>query len=320
MPHPSTALSRPDLGGSLMEFDNEANRAGFIGLRVFPVFESARQNAEFGKFKIESLLQERDTTRAAGAGYARQQNQFTTDNFATREHGAEEPVDDRESKIYATYFDAEMVAARRARDVVLRNLEKRVKAKVQDTATWTGAALTTAVGTPWTMIATSTPITDVRGAVIKVYQNSGMLANRVVLSWEIYQKLLDNTQILDRIKSWGGDDPLQVNKQTLARAFDVEEVVVGGGVFNSANEGQAASLSGIWANSSVMVCRVATGNDLKEPCIGRTIHWGEDGSSIGAAMESYRDESIRGDVVRARMDTDEKRLFTQAGHLLTNIG
>ena len=68
-----------------------------------------------------------------------------------------------------------------------------------------------------------------------------------------------------------------------------------------------------------MVCRIATDSDIKSPCIGRTLHWAEDGSEIGGTVETYRDESVRGDVVRVRHQTDEKMLYTQAGHLLSNI-
>ena len=68
-----------------------------------------------------------------------------------------------------------------------------------------------------------------------------------------------------------------------------------------------------------MVARVAETQDHREPCIGRTFHWGEDGSTIGGTVETYRDENIRSDIVRNRLDVDEKRLVIESGHLLTNI-
>jgi len=68
-----------------------------------------------------------------------------------------------------------------------------------------------------------------------------------------------------------------------------------------------------------MVCRVATGNDMREACIGRTFHWGQDGSSVGGTVESYRDEVVRGNVIRVRHDVDEVILYPQAGHLLSNV-
>jgi hypothetical protein len=64
---------------------------------------------------------------------------------------------------------------------------------------------------------------------------------------------------------------------------------------------------------------VAVTDDIREPCLGRTFHWGEDGSQIGGLMESYREEQKRSDIIRCRHDVDEKVLYTQMGHLLSNI-
>jgi hypothetical protein len=56
-----------------------------------------------------------------------------------------------------------------------------------------------------------------------------------------------------------------------------------------------------------MVCRVAKSKDLREVCIGRTFSYEGDGGTIDGTFEMYREEKVRGDVVRVRMDTHEKR-------------
>jgi hypothetical protein len=58
---------------------------------------------------------------------------------------------------------------------------------------------------------------------------------------------------------------------------------------------------------------------MAEPCIGRMFHWSEDGSSPGGTVESYRDEIVRGNIIRVRHDVDEVVLYPQAGHLVSNI-
>ena len=68
-----------------------------------------------------------------------------------------------------------------------------------------------------------------------------------------------------------------------------------------------------------MVARVARSNDLREPCVGRIIHWGEDGSQIGGAMESYYSPETRADIIRCRHQVDEKILYPAAADLLSNI-
>ena len=323
MPSPESALStqRPDLA-SFFEFDLETEKAGFVAAKVFPVVDVAKQAGNFGKIPLEQLLEERDTKRAAGAGYARSKWTFQPATYACMEHGAEEPIDDRESTAYNEYFDSELVSTARAFGAVLRNAEKRVADAVFNTTTWTGAALTTAVTTEWSTVATAVPLTDVEAAVQKVYDGSGLRPNALIIDWKVFRNLRNVSQVIDRITASGAGNPAKASDVTtamLAAAFDLEHIIVAGASRNSAIEGQAATPVQIWDDEYAMVCKIANGIDMSEPCIGRTFHWSEDGSSIGGSVETYRDETIRGNVVRVRQDVDEVMLYAQAGHLLSNI-
>lgn len=323
MPAPTSSVQpRPEIAQSLIEFDLAMDRNGFVGHRVFPVFEAPKDHGTFGKIPIEQLLQNRETARAPKGGYSRGNYTFTSDTFTTAEHGAEEPVDDREKAMYSDYFNADLYASQRAMDVVLRNAEKRIAAAVFNTSTWTGSSLTTAVSTEWSTAATSTPINDVEGAVRKVRTNTGLKPNTIIMPWTVFRNLRLCSQIIDRITSSGAGSPAKptdITPAMLAAVFDIESVLVADSQKNTATEGQSASLSDIWSNEYVMVCRVARTQDLAEPCIGRTFHWGEDGSRIGGTVESYREEDIRSDVMRVRHQVGEKVLYAECGHLLSNI-
>lgn len=322
MPSPSTSLAtlRPDLGGSFEEFDLAMDRQGFVGHRVLTVLESMKASGPFGKIPIEQLLQNPDTLRAPGSGYSRGKFTFTTDSFATVEHGHEEPVDDSESAMYRDFFDAELIGAQRAIDAVLRNAEKRIASAVFDATVWTGSALTTAVSIAWSAAATAKPIDDVEAAVQKVYSGSGLWPNALIINRKVFRNLRNVLQIVDRIKYQGFVDvrPGQITEAAMSQVFDLN-VIVAGGSKNTATEGQAAALSPIWSDANAMVAKIAITADIREPAIGRTIHWAEDGSSIGGTVESYRDEAVRSDIIRVRHQVHEKILYPQAGHLLSNI-
>lgn len=324
MPSPSTSLAtlRPDIAASFMEFDLAMDRAGFVATRVLPVFEVQKQSGKFGKIPIEQLLQKRETKRASGAGYSRGKWTFTDASYATEEHGAEEPVDDREAEMYSDYFDAEVISGMRAMDAVLRNAEERVADAIFNTTTWTGAALTTAVTTPWATLATAVPLTDVEKAVIKVYDGTGIWPNALIMNRKTFRNLRNVAQVIDRIEASGAGSPAKasdVTVQMLAQAFDLDFVIVAGASENTANEAAAATIAQLWSSDMAMVARIATSNDFREPCLGRTFHWGADGSSIGGTVETYRDENVRSNIVRVRHEVDEIVLYTEMGHLLTNL-
>ena len=311
-PQPSQAVQRPDLGATLVEFDVQANQAGFVGLQLMPVIEVAEQSANVGRIPIEQLLQTQETRRASGGGYSR--GNFTFDDFAyaTREHGWEEPIDDRNSRIYRRYFDAEVMAARRARNFVVQNHELRVVSTLTNTGTFVNAAASVAWSTP----ATAKPVDDVLARVKAVRTASGMTPNTVVMDYEKFLDCIETAQIIDRLKYAGIDDVKNVNAQALAQIFKVKRVLISGGLKNTAAEG-GLTLQACWTKTVIGVGYVPETNDVAEPGVGRTFHWSEDGSSIGAVLESYRDESKRCDIVRARMETDEKVMYGEAWQLIT---
>lgn len=324
MPSPSSSLAtlRPDLGGSLQEFDLAMDRAGFIATRALPVFEVAVKSGVFGRIPVEQLLQNRDTTRAPRSGYSRSNYTFTSDSFACQEYGAEEPVDDAEATMYRNYFDIEMISAQRAFDAVLRDAERRVSALIFNSTTWTGSDLTLGITNEWDDYTNATPIDDVEAAVRKIYANSGLWANALIINRLVFRNLRNCAKVIDRITSSGAGNPAKptdVTTDMLARVFDLPYIIVAGGTENSADEGQSFAGAPLWSNEYAMVAKIATGNDISEPCLGRTFHWGADGSSIGGTVESYRDETVRGDVIRVRHDVQEKVLYTECGFLLSNI-
>ena len=323
MPSPTSALStqRPDLA-TFLEYDLESDKSGYVATEVFPVVDVMSQAGNFGKIPIEQLLQQRDTKRAPGSGYARGNWTFDKATYATEEHGAEEVVDDREAKMYSDYFKAEQISTMRAFSSVLRNAEQRVADAVFNTTTWTGSGLTTAVSIEWSTSATAVPLTNVEAAVQKIYDGSGLWPNALIINRRVFRNLRNCAQVTDRIAASGAGSAIKasdITTQMLAQVFDLDFIIVAGSSKNSAKEGQSATPAQIWSNEYAMLCKIATGGDMREPCIGRTFHWADDGSSIGGTVESYRDEKVRGDVIRVRHDVDEIVLYPEAGHLLSNI-
>lgn len=324
MPSPSSSLAtlRPDLAESFVEFDLAMDQQGFIANRVFPVVDVASQSGTFGKIPVEQLLETRDTKRSPGSGYARGDFTFTTATYACEEHGAEEPIDDRESKMYAEYFDAELIASARAYSAVLRNAELRIANAVFNATTWNGADLTTVIGDEWDDLDDAVPLTDVEAAIAKVYDGSGLWPNALIINRKVFRNLRNCDQIIDRINSAGAGNPSKASDVTeamLAAVFDLEHIIVAGSSRNSATEGQSATPIQIWSDEYAMVCKIATSADFRDPCVGRTFHWSDDGSQIGGSVETYRDEQVRSDIVRVRHDVDEVVLYPQAGHLLSNV-
>lgn len=320
-PSSSVATLRPDLARSLEQFDLAMDRQGFIGLQLCPVIEAQKAGGNWGKIPLEQLLQTRETRRAPDGSYSRGKYTFDPNNvFVTTEHGAEEPVDDNEATMYSSYFDQELVCTERAYDAVLRNQEIRIAGLLTDTGVFTGSQAVTA-STYWTDHDNSTPMDDVLAWKHQVWRNCGLWPTVLAIHKLLFDHLRRNSQMIEQLKFNGIQDvtPSKINAAMIAQALDVEQVLVAGSPKNLANSAQTRSLATIWPQDKVLLGRTSQTEDPREPCVARTFHWDEDGSTIGGTVETYREEKIRGDVVRVRHQVGEQLYYKECAVLATGL-
>lgn len=322
---PSTAITRYELSLPFTEFDLMMNQKGYIGPQVLKPRLVGIQSADVGKIPIEHLLQQQNTKRAAGSGYRRGDFEFQKYSYNTDEYGWEEPIDDRQLAIYADMLDAESIHADRAAGFVCDQFERDINSAVYDTAVWTGAALTTALTNEWDDHTNATPIDDIFAAKEKVRSGTGLEPNALICNTLQFHHLANCDQTVDRVKYTQTADQGTM-MQAIADVLGIKKILVAGGWTNTANPQQAASVSRIWGNEYAMVARVAETEDPQEPCVGRTFIWTGDGpgavgteEKLALVMEEYRDEAVRGSVIRCRNDRDIVIMYAAAGHLLSNV-
>jgi len=326
MAFPNEALTtlRPDLGAAVIEFNAAIESQGFIASQVLPVIEVPEKKGTYGLVPLKEVSQGFAGSRAPGSGYGRVTSSFGDASYACQDYGAEYVLDDNDAAAYRNYFDGEVFGAQVALLRTIGAYEKRVADAIFSTSTWTGANYTTAVSNEWDDAHNATPITDVRTAVKKIRDRCGMIANTIVMDWEVFQNLIMCQQIQDAIKADGAGDPakvMDINVQKIAEVFGIPKVLVSGAIYNSANYGQSKSLSSIWDDEYVWIGVTAETNLPQEACVGRTFHWSADGSQIGGTFETYREEDKRSTIIRCRHETDEV-IYTNGadcGHLLSNI-
>lgn len=314
MPRPSTAAERSDLRTVIYEAVDPAN--AFIGLRVLPLFRVDENTGQYPVIPPEVMFSVPDTRRSARGHYHRSDWEWQWDTFATVENGWEEPVDDRELNLYRRYFDAETAAGIRALKIILRRQEQRVAGMVFNPSNFAAHAVTN----EWDDHANATPIDDVKAGRKAIHDTIGIEPNTLILSYSTFLDLGLCDQIVDRIKyTTPAVQRGDIAVDLLAQAFGVGQILVGGGLFNQAKKGQDADLAGIWSNEYAMLCRVSNSALLGgEPELGRTFLWTRE-SPTNTVVESYRDETVRGDVIRVRHDTDEEFISAECGYLMSNI-
>ena len=84
--------------------------------------------------------------------------------------------------------------------------------------------------------------------------------------------------------------------------------------------GPDATITNIWDYEYAALIKTASGQDITEPCVGRTFLWTED-SPTNPIVEEYREENRRSDIFRVRHNVGEQLIQSKntSGTVVSNI-
>ncbi|GJQ59782.1 MAG: hypothetical protein D8M57_13210 [Candidatus Scalindua sp. AMX11] len=312
-----SAELRRDLGDVAFEYMIDAEQAGFIGTVLMPFKNVLQKKSNYPKIPIEAMFKEAELKRAPRGDYKRDDYEFSTGSYDCEEYGFEDLLDDVERELYASFFDAEVISTQRAMDKVLRAQEKRIANMTFNT---TNIPTQQAAAAVWSDATNATPRADVIALKKKMRNNRGIIPNVLALAKSVFDELIETNELREALKytnpiEIGGED---AQKRVLAQYFGVDRVLTGNAIRDTAKKGKTSSLTDIWDTTLVGLFKIATGENMLEPAIGRTFLWTGD-SPESVVVEQYREEQKRSNVYRARQNVDEAFIYTGAGGLVTGV-
>jgi hypothetical protein len=258
-------------------------------------------------------LKRSDAKHANGSAYNRVNMNIEDLAYACVEYGLEEQLTDPDRENYANDFDAELETAEDVQVKLLTEREIRVAALIFNTGTWTGASLYTDVSAaPWDAAA-SDAIAHVLAGKEKVRQNTGFAPDSMAIGAATLANLLGNTGIKNRFPGAAIITEAMLRSQ-MASIFGLQNLFVGGKVYDSAKEGQAFSGADIWSDDYAMIFKRNTGS-TRSGGLGRTMLWTPLTPEI-ATVEQYREEQTKSDIFRVTHYLQEKVFDASFGHLL----
>lgn len=200
----------------------------------------------------------------------------------------------------ATDFVMEQIMIRR---------ERRLAADIFATGVW-GTDVVGGTGTDlWSDFANGDPPTDIETAKDTILQNTGRLPNTLVIGRGLLKYLKLHPDALDRFKHT--QTGILSNAQ-IAEWLEIERLLVGQATYNSAKEGQAASMSFIWGNSALLAY-IAPSPGIDVPSAGYTFSFQD------VNTKTFREEAEAQDVVEANVNIDMKVCGSDFGYYFSNM-
>lgn len=313
----TAAVFRGDIAGVLEQAkDWETN---LIGTRVLPILNVPVRAGQYPSFKLKEgqLLKNDVKNRAPYSSFARGTRAFNYESYTALEYGYEEAVDDTVNADISRFFDAEVIAAKLARRKLLLAHELRVASAVFNSSNFTATNSATAYTSA--NLATFDIGYDVQLAIDRLLANGESQNNlRVVIPYPVWTLVRASTKFQNRLRGIGlsTDTILNASAEAAAQVFGVQEVLIGRASYDSAPEGIAFSAAQAWANTYVWVGSVTEASSgYFGGGAGFTLNWSEYGPAVG--VFTYRDETIKSNIVRAAHYVSEKIVNTNAGQLIT---
>ncbi|MDD4984181.1 MAG: major capsid protein [Dehalococcoidales bacterium] len=250
--------------------------------------------------------------RAQDGGYVRVGYGIESDTYGCKEIGFEKLIDDPTRKASQFPESLDIVDTRFLTNLMELELEKLVAAACFVTSVW-GTSTTLTSTDQWSDFDGSDPITKIDTATLTIKRNTGRKANTIFIGNSAWLKLKEHPLIIDKYKYTQRGI---MTPELVAAVLDVQEIVVGDSVENTAAEKVpgTASFTGsdIWTDNCLIFLKEPAGQGVANGAA--TIMWDEAGN-VPWAVQSYRDEKVRGDVNRIFTHQSVKILSTQSGYI-----
>lgn len=293
------------------------NPASYIADKVFPIIPVDKKSDKYFIYDKNDWLRDEAQRRAPGTESAGGGYSLSTDSYNCDKWALHKDVDD-DTKANA---DSPLDSFRDATNWVTSRLrirrEKQFVADFIKTGVW-GTDLAGVSGTPggsqfkqWSDYSASDPVTDIEDWKSAILSVTGLEANTLVLGYDVFKKLKNHPDLVDRIKY---TDSRTITEDMIASMFDIERVMVAKSVVATNKEGGTAAY-GFTVGKSALLLHVAPEPGLQVASAGYTFAWkgvsGGMGETVG--IKNFRLEEIASDRIEGEIAFDNKVVGSDLG-------
>lgn len=291
------------------------NANNYIADKVFPVVPVDKKSNKFFTYTKNDWFRDEaqrraDATESAGSGYSLSTDSYSCDVYAFHKDVGDQTLANADVPLNPLREAAEFITN--------RMLLRREVQFVTDYLT-TGVWATDKVGgtdfTVWSDFANSDPLEDIEAGKEQILKTTGHEANTLVLGYQVFRKLKNHPDLVDRIKYTTRD---VITEEVMASLFGVPRVLVAKAVKATNKEGQTGAYD-FTVGKSAFLCHTAPNPGLLTPSAGYIFGWtgvsGGLGSTIGTSQ--FRMESLKAQRVEAEMAFDNKVVGSDLGYFFS---
>ena len=222
---------------------------GYVSEMILPLVAVKQKTGLLGKYGSNHLRIEHSLAGGRGAYRRVEPILRSTTSYNVESHGLEGLVTEDDYRNVELPYDAEKDEVLGLSTLIWLNKESALADTLTSTSVITQN--TTLVGAAqFNNYTTSDPIGVFKAARLAVFDGCGMPPNAATMPWNVANTLAYHTQILDAL-GYAMNRAGQLSDAELAKAMGVERLYISKAKYNSAAEGQTATLANVWGKHIV---------------------------------------------------------------------
>lgn len=298
---------RTTLSDASVAFKNQS----YIGDKVAPIKDGVSYKSSFTVFNRGDAFRNEAEIRAAGGLFPMAQIDSSQVNVNPKIYalGDAIPKEELEAAMQEgstiQVQELEQDAVEYVSDKIDLSKEVRIANLIKSTTWADGVPGGEDVGGLWAPEdSTNTAVSDIRGAITAMKNETGYIANKMLLDFGTFQKMKDNLRLRDQLKYTGSQS---ITEQAIAAFFGFDEVLVGSAMLNTANKSQTPVMENIWETNqgkggafvfySPRTMGRRTASALAQFRVPQT-------GGVARLVEGYYSNGRRSDVVQVQEATD----------------
>jgi hypothetical protein len=293
----------------------------FVATKVFPIVPVDKQSNKFFKYTKNDWFRDEaqvraDATESAGGGY-----NLSTDTYSAQVWAFHKDIGDQTRANADTPINLDREATEFVTMRIMLRQELDWQSKFFTTSVW-GKDYTGVAGSPstdefkqWSDFANSDPLEDIEAAKELILQTTGFMPNTLVLGYQVFRKLKNHPDLVDRIKYTTSN---VITEDMMAKMFGVDRVMVTKSVKATNKEGATGAYDFVHGKAALL-CYSAPSAGLLQPSAGYTFAWTGVSNGLGQTIGTsrFRMESLKSDRIEAEAAWDNKVVASDLGAFFT---
>ena len=301
----------PVLTRTMVTYMQDASR--FVASRAFPGVPFDKDGETYYKFDKGYWLSDEAEERAYGDDYAESGFKASTGTAQTVQYALSKKIPDEDVANNQAPMDLRVASVNWLGLKFLIRKERLFAAAAMASSVW---ETDKTVDNKWSDTVNGDPVGDVTTGKRTISQSTGQKPNRLIMGEIVHDRLKLHPEIIERVKYVQRATGANV-RAALADVFEVDELLVAEAIYNSANEGQTASISAIIDDDALLVYAEPTPSKFT-PSAGYCFYWNPGGGE-GAILRSVRIDKNDADMVKGKIQLVYTVVATDLGYFFPDV-